>query len=89
MTRSPRGGGRRASASRATCSLIADRREAIEAAFERARPGDVVLLAGKGHEQSILYGDRTQPWDEAAAARDALAAALGFIALPDRLTQAT
>ena len=39
---------------RATCSLIADRRAAIEAAFERARPGDIVLLAGKGHERSIL-----------------------------------
>ena len=34
--------------------VIADRREAIEAAIERARPGDIVLLAGKGHEQSIL-----------------------------------
>ena len=31
--------------------VIADRRAAIEAAFERARPGDIVLLAGKGHEQ--------------------------------------
>ena len=34
--------------------LIADRRAAIEAAFERARPGDIVLLAGKGHERSII-----------------------------------
>jgi UDP-N-acetylmuramoyl-L-alanyl-D-glutamate--2,6-diaminopimelate ligase len=56
---------------------VADRRAAIEAAFERARPGDVVLLAGKGHEPSILYADGPRPWDEAAAARDALAA-LGF-----------
>ena len=37
--------------------VIADRREAIEAAFERARPGDIVLLAGKGHEQSIIGPD--------------------------------
>jgi UDP-N-acetylmuramoyl-L-alanyl-D-glutamate--2,6-diaminopimelate ligase len=56
---------------------IADRRAAIEAAFERARPGDVVLLAGKGHEPSILYADGPSAWDEAGAAREALAA-LGY-----------
>jgi UDP-N-acetylmuramoyl-L-alanyl-D-glutamate--2,6-diaminopimelate ligase len=61
--------------------LIPDRREAIEAAFERARPGDVVLLAGKGHEQSILEAGGARPWDEATAAREALAA-LGFISAP-------
>jgi UDP-N-acetylmuramoyl-L-alanyl-D-glutamate--2,6-diaminopimelate ligase len=53
---------------------IPDRREAIEAALERARPGDVVLLAGKGHEPSILYADHAIPWDEAAVARETLAA---------------
>ena len=53
---------------------IPDRREAIAAAFERAAPGDVVLLAGKGHEASILYADGPIPWDEAAEARLALAA---------------
>jgi UDP-N-acetylmuramoyl-L-alanyl-D-glutamate--2,6-diaminopimelate ligase len=52
--------------------LIADRRAAIEAAFERARPGDIVLLAGKGHEQSILYPDGPMPWNEGVAAREAL-----------------
>jgi UDP-N-acetylmuramoyl-L-alanyl-D-glutamate--2,6-diaminopimelate ligase len=51
---------------------IPDRRAAIEAAFERARPGDIVLLAGKGHEQTILYADHALPWDEARVARDAL-----------------
>jgi UDP-N-acetylmuramoyl-L-alanyl-D-glutamate--2,6-diaminopimelate ligase len=56
---------------------IPDRRAAIEAAFERAQPGDVVLLAGKGHEPSILYADGPIPWDEAGVARDVLAA-LGF-----------
>ncbi len=34
--------------------LVADRRAAIDAAIDRARPGDIVLLAGKGHEQSII-----------------------------------
>jgi UDP-N-acetylmuramoyl-L-alanyl-D-glutamate--2,6-diaminopimelate ligase len=56
---------------------IPDRREAIAAAFERARPGDVVLLAGKGHEPTILYADHAIPWDEAAVARETLAA-MGF-----------
>jgi UDP-N-acetylmuramoyl-L-alanyl-D-glutamate--2,6-diaminopimelate ligase len=53
--------------------LIADRADAIRAAVEAARPGDVVLLAGKGHEQTIETADGAVPWDEAAAAREALA----------------
>ena len=51
---------------------IADRRAAIEAAFERARPGDVVLLAGKGHEQTIITADGPTPWDERSEAVRAL-----------------
>ena len=53
--------------------LIADRPAAIEAAFERARPGDVVLLAGKGHEASIIGPDGPVPYDERTAALEALA----------------
>jgi UDP-N-acetylmuramoyl-L-alanyl-D-glutamate--2,6-diaminopimelate ligase len=56
---------------------IGDRRAAIAAAFERARPGDIVLLAGKGHEPTILYRDGALPWDEAAVVREVLAS-LGF-----------
>jgi UDP-N-acetylmuramoyl-L-alanyl-D-glutamate--2,6-diaminopimelate ligase len=52
--------------------VIADRRAAIEAAFERARPSDVVLLAGKGHERSIIGPDGAQPWNERAEAETAL-----------------
>ena len=52
--------------------LIADRRAAIDAAFERARSGDVVLLAGKGHERSIIGPGGPLPYDERAAAVDAL-----------------
>ncbi|MFL5680445.1 MAG: UDP-N-acetylmuramoyl-L-alanyl-D-glutamate--2,6-diaminopimelate ligase [Chloroflexota bacterium] len=63
--------------------VIADRRAAIEAAFERARPGDVVLLAGKGHERSILGPDGDTPWNEREAALDALAA-LGYSASDGR-----
>lgn len=52
--------------------VIEDRREAIALAFNRAAPGDVVLLAGKGHETSIIWGFEHLPWDEAAVARDLL-----------------
>ena len=57
--------------------LIGDRPAAIAAAIERARPGDIVLLAGKGHERSIEYADGARPYDEHAAALAALAA-LGY-----------
>jgi UDP-N-acetylmuramoyl-L-alanyl-D-glutamate--2,6-diaminopimelate ligase len=53
--------------------LIVDRGAAIREAISRARPGDIVLLAGKGHEATILHADGSQPWDEAAEARAALA----------------
>ena len=53
--------------------LIADRRTAIATAFEAARPGDIVLLAGKGHERSIIGRAGEQPWDERATALDLLA----------------
>jgi len=55
--------------------LIPDRRGAIAAAIARALPGDVVLLAGKGHERSILYAHSEVPWDERRVAEECLAAA--------------
>ena len=55
--------------------VIDDRREAIARAMAMAREGDVVLLAGKGHETSIFYGADKLPWDDREGARDALAAA--------------
>ncbi len=51
---------------------IADRRQAIRRAFEHARPGDLVLLLGKGHEGCIFYADHALPWDEAGVARELL-----------------
>jgi UDP-N-acetylmuramoyl-L-alanyl-D-glutamate--2,6-diaminopimelate ligase len=54
--------------------LIADRATAIATAMHLARPGETVLLAGKGHERSIEMAHGDIPWDEAAAARDALRA---------------
>jgi UDP-N-acetylmuramoyl-L-alanyl-D-glutamate--2,6-diaminopimelate ligase len=55
--------------------VIADRRAAIATAFEAARPGDIVVLAGKGHERSIIGPDGEQPWDERATALELLAEA--------------
>jgi UDP-N-acetylmuramoyl-L-alanyl-D-glutamate--2,6-diaminopimelate ligase len=52
-----------------------DRREAIRTAIGLARPGDCLLLAGKGHEGSIIWGREKVPWDEAAVARELLAEA--------------
>jgi len=52
--------------------VIADRRAAIEAAFERARPGDLVVLAGKGHERSIIGPSGPLPWNEREEAEAAL-----------------
>jgi UDP-N-acetylmuramoyl-L-alanyl-D-glutamate--2,6-diaminopimelate ligase len=49
-----------------------DRREAIQLALDLAHPGDCVLLAGKGHERSIIWGREKLPWDEAAVARELL-----------------
>jgi UDP-N-acetylmuramoyl-L-alanyl-D-glutamate--2,6-diaminopimelate ligase len=53
--------------------VIADRRAAIAAAFEAARSGDIVLLAGKGHERSIIGPEGERPWDERATALELLA----------------
>jgi UDP-N-acetylmuramoyl-L-alanyl-D-glutamate--2,6-diaminopimelate ligase len=52
---------------------IVDRRAAIQKAVEIARPGDLVLIAGKGHEKYQVIGDRTLPFDDVAVAREALA----------------
>lgn len=44
--------------------VIADRRTAIENAIADARNGDVVLIAGKGHEQGQVFADRVEPFDD-------------------------
>jgi UDP-N-acetylmuramoyl-L-alanyl-D-glutamate--2,6-diaminopimelate ligase len=49
-----------------------DRREAIARAIEAAREGDVVVIAGKGHEQGQELADRTVPFDDRDVAREAL-----------------
>ena len=50
----------------------ADRAAAIAQAIEAARPGDVVLVAGKGHEQGQESAGKTVPFDDREVARDAL-----------------
>jgi len=56
-------------------SAIADRRAAIAEAIALARPGDVLVIAGKGHEQGQeLAGGRKVPFDDVAVAREALGA---------------
>jgi len=56
---------------------VVDRRKGIQAALEMARVSDVVLLAGKGHEQSIFVGKEKAPWDDPTVARETLAT-LGY-----------
>ncbi len=51
-----------------------DRRAAIRLALAEARPGDVVLIAGKGHESGQELADRTIPFDDRVVAREELAA---------------
>jgi UDP-N-acetylmuramoyl-L-alanyl-D-glutamate--2,6-diaminopimelate ligase len=50
-----------------------DRRVAIGRAIAEAQPGDVVLIAGKGHETYQIIGSATLPFDDAQVAREALA----------------
>jgi UDP-N-acetylmuramoyl-L-alanyl-D-glutamate--2,6-diaminopimelate ligase len=49
---------------------IGGRREAIRAAIAEAGPGDIILLAGKGHEQGQLVGDKVLPFDDVNVARE-------------------
>jgi len=50
-----------------------DRERAVERAFEQARDGDIVLLAGKGHQETQVFADRVEPWSDAEVARRVLA----------------
>jgi UDP-N-acetylmuramoyl-L-alanyl-D-glutamate--2,6-diaminopimelate ligase len=51
---------------------VPDRGEAIYRAVQMARPGDIVLSCGKGHEQSMCFGTVEYPWDDRQAMRAAL-----------------
>jgi UDP-N-acetylmuramoyl-L-alanyl-D-glutamate--2,6-diaminopimelate ligase len=56
---------------------IPDRGEAIRFALQLAHPGDIVVVCGKGHEQSMCFGSREYPWDDRVAVRAALAELVG------------
>jgi UDP-N-acetylmuramoyl-L-alanyl-D-glutamate--2,6-diaminopimelate ligase len=64
-----RGGGRYA--------IELDRRLAVRTALSQASPGDVVLIAGKGHETGQQFGDRTVPFDDRVVAMEELSALAG------------
>jgi UDP-N-acetylmuramoyl-L-alanyl-D-glutamate--2,6-diaminopimelate ligase len=57
---------------RCRVAVDADRRAAIFAAVVEAHPGDMILIAGKGHETYQLVGDRVLPFDDVSVARAAL-----------------
>jgi UDP-N-acetylmuramoyl-L-alanyl-D-glutamate--2,6-diaminopimelate ligase len=46
-----------------------DRKKAIATAIKMAKAGDIILLAGKGHEKTILLGKTEYPWSDAEVAR--------------------
>jgi UDP-N-acetylmuramoyl-L-alanyl-D-glutamate--2,6-diaminopimelate ligase len=52
--------------------VIENREEAIAGALRRARPGDFVLIAGKGHENYQEFADTIIPFDDREAVREAL-----------------
>jgi UDP-N-acetylmuramoyl-L-alanyl-D-glutamate--2,6-diaminopimelate ligase len=55
---------------------VLDRRRAIETALGEARPQDVVVVCGKGHEQGQVVAGRTLPFSDAGAVREALGGGL-------------
>jgi UDP-N-acetylmuramoyl-L-alanyl-D-glutamate--2,6-diaminopimelate ligase len=56
---------------------VPDRGEAIRLGVRLAAPGDIVLACGKGHEQSMCFGEIEYPWDDRIAMRATLAELLG------------
>ena len=62
----------RGAAGRTNFVSVPERRQAIRAAISAARPGDTVLLAGKGPEDTLEREHETIPWNEVQEAQDAL-----------------
>lgn len=69
--------GARSAAANAQVESVIDRRAAIERACAVAEPGDMIVIAGKGHEQGQEFADGKKiPFDDAAVAREAITAAM-------------
>jgi UDP-N-acetylmuramoyl-L-alanyl-D-glutamate--2,6-diaminopimelate ligase len=58
-------------------TVIADRRQAIEAAIQEAKEGDAVVIAGKGHEKGQIFADKVIPFDDVKEAESALRKRMG------------
>ena len=56
--------------SKARIAVIENRRQAIEFALSKAKKGDTVLLAGKGHETYQIIGTEKNPFDEREIVKD-------------------
>jgi UDP-N-acetylmuramoyl-L-alanyl-D-glutamate--2,6-diaminopimelate ligase len=65
--------GARASSNGPQVLAIVDRGEAVARAIDLARPGDLVIVAGKGHEKTQVIGDRELPFDDVLVSQAALA----------------
>ncbi len=63
---------------------IGDRGQAIEFAVKMAQAGDLVIVTGKGHEQTMCFGTTEVPWDDRQAVRGALASSRGGAFSPKR-----
>lgn len=50
--------------------LIPDRRQAIRFALQKANKNDLIIISGKGHEQSMCFGKTEQPWDDREVVRE-------------------
>jgi UDP-N-acetylmuramoyl-L-alanyl-D-glutamate--2,6-diaminopimelate ligase len=57
---------------------VPDRGEALRFAVAQARAGDLVITCGKGHEQSMCFGETEYLWDDRVAMRAALSDLLGI-----------
>lgn len=57
--------------------IIGDRRAAIQWAVDELKEGDVLVVAGKGHEQGQIFADRTDPFDDFAEAKQAIESLTG------------
>lgn len=64
--------GARSTSGSAVYQIIGNRRTAIDTAIHEAASGDIVVIAGKGHEKYQIFADRTIPFDDAVEARAAL-----------------